>query len=674
MCGICGFTGPRADLALDAMVSALHHRGPDDDGTWWSDGASLGMARLAVLDPSPAGHQPMVTPDGAVHIVYNGEVYNFAEQRAALMASGVRFRSSSDTEVVLRLYERYGDHFVVRLRGMFALAIWDARPGPGRERLLLARDHLGIKPLLYAEAGGRLVFASEIKALLASGLIAPAIDATALRTLLTYGSVLQPRTILAGVKALPPGHRLVVEGGRVRVERYWALGLDRRVGLRGSSYPDQVDAVASVLEESARMQLVSDVPLGAFLSGGVDSSILVAVMAKALGSPVRTFSVGFAGEAHDIDESGDAERMARHLGTDHTTSIVRGTHVRDHITKIARALDQPSVDGVNSYFVSMAARRDVTVAVSGTGGDELFAGYPWFITMARDEDRLSRQPWRGLARSAIAAAARHRALDPLLRHRGGGRVHRLRRSSFVGTYGETYQIFGPVGAARLLEPGVAAAGGAGAAPHRDLAPLDELRNGSPIERVTALATRGYLTNQLLRDIDAVSMAHSLEVRVPYLDPVVVDTALSLPDVAKLGDVYGSDPYAQTYRETGAKRVLIDVGRRWLPRDFDVQRKRGFAMPFAQWMRGPLRDVLYDTLDDRVALARGLLEPRAVVAVRDRFTRGEVGWAEPWLLMMLELWCREVLDRAGPAAARAKRGLPAELVRSGVVGTLADGQP
>ena len=643
MCGICGFTGPRADDALASMVAAMHHRGPDDAGTWTSDSASLGMARLAVLDLSPAGHQPMATEDGLIRIVYNGEVYNFREERQLLEASGVRFRSTSDTEVVLRLYERHGDDFVRRLRGMFAIAIWDGRRGPGQERLVLTRDHLGIKPLLYAQVAGRLVFASELKPLIAGGLVAPRIDPVAVRMLLTYGSVVQPRTMIHGVSALPPAHRLIVERGATRIERYWSLGIDRVAGLRSRSHEEQVDHVAAVLEESARLQLVSDVPLGAFLSGGVDSSILVAVMTRALGTPVRTFSVGFAGAANDIDESGDAEQMAAFLGTVHTTSVVSGDEVRDRIADIASALDQPSVDGVNSYFVSLAARRDVTVAVSGTGGDELFAGYPWFITMVRESERAAREPWRALARSAIAAAARHRAFDGLLRRRGGGRVHRWRRGSFLGAYADTYQIFGPVGAARLVAPGLLASSGAGTPPHRDLEALDELRLASAIERVTALATRGYLTNQLLRDIDAVSMAHSLEVRVPYLDPVVADTALSLPDSAKLGDVSGADPLARTYRESGAKRVLIDVGKRWLPPAFDQQRKRGFAMPFADWLRGPLADVFADTLDPAVVRSRGVLDPSAAAGVRDRFARGATGWAEPWLLMMLELWCREVLD-------------------------------
>jgi asparagine synthase (glutamine-hydrolysing) len=623
-----------------------------------SESASLGTARLAVLDLSAAAHQPMATEDGVIRIAYNGEVYNFAEQRRILEAAGVRFRSTSDTEVVLRLYERLGDDFLVRLRGMFAVAIWDARRGPGHERLLLARDHLGIKPLVYTSAGERLVFASELKALLASGLVAPRVDPVALRMLLTYGAVVQPRTILSDVYALPPGHRLTVERGQSRIERYWSLGTDRREGLRTRPYEEQVDAVAATLEESARLQLVSDVPIGAFLSGGVDSSILVAVMTKAVGAPMKTFSVGFADEGVEIDETRDAERMARHLGTDHTTAVVTGDDVRGRINAIAAALDQPSVDGVNSYFVSLAARRGVTVAVSGTGGDELFAGYPWFIIMVQDMERRGREPWRALAESMVAAAARHPAFDGLLRRRGGGRLHWLRRAGFVGRYAETHQIFGPVGAARLLSARVAA--GAGTPPQRDLMDLDELSGGSVIERVTALATRGYLTNQLLRDIDAVSMAHSLEVRVPYLDPVVVDTALSLPDSAKLGDVGTANPYGRTYRDTGAKRVLIDVGRRWLPPDFDVQHKRGFAMPFDAWLRGPLRDVMDDALDTRSTRDRGLVDVAGVERVRDRFRRRDASWAEPWVLMMLELWCREVLDTAGRPSANNPPTRPNEV--------------
>jgi len=654
MCGICGFTGPRSDAALGRMVDAMHHRGPDDRGAATTESASLGMTRLAVIDPTDAGHQPMSTADGRLTIVYNGEVYNFAEERRLLRQHGYTFRSATDTEVVLRMYEHYGDDFLVRLRGMFALSIWDARRRPGR--LLLARDHLGIKPLVYARSGSRLVFASELKSIVASGLVPIAVDPVALRMLLTYGSVIQPRTMLRDVWALPPAHRLIVEDGGSRLERYWSLGRDRRPELRRVPYGEQVDAVAEVLEESARLQLVSDVPLGAFLSGGVDSSVLVAIMTGALGRSVDTFSVGYGGEGDAIDESGEAARMAAHLGARHTNVVVRGRDVRDRIEDIARALDQPSVDGVNSYFVSLAARRGVTVAISGTGGDELFAGYPWFITMARAAATDERQPVRAAARQWISAAARHHALDPLVGARGGGRLVRLRAGSFIGRYARTYEIFGASRAARMLAPDVARFATPGRAAHSDLAPLDELQEGSAVERVSGLATRGYLTNQLLRDIDAVSMAHSLEVRVPYLDPVVADTALSLPDDAKLGDVVarGFDEQS-TYRNSGAKRVLIDVGRRWLPPDFDLQRKRGFAMPFDRWLRGPLRDVLADALSPSAVRRRGLLSPRRVDALVGDFDRATVGWPEPWLLMMLELWCREVLDRGSAAAPLSPAG-------------------
>lgn len=645
MCGICGVWGNVPNEAVEAMVHAMRHRGPDDRGVYRDSCVALGVTRLAVVDVSPAGHQPMQNPDGKVWIAYNGEVYNFQRERKILEAKGYPFLSSSDTEVVLRMYECYGDDFLLKLRGMFALAIYDKRRGPGRERLLLARDQLGIKPLLFAWTGGTLIFASEIKALLASGLIRPRIDPVALRLLLTFGSVYQPRTMLEGIRMLLPGHRLIIEPDRESLERYWSLGINRQFHLRKQPYEVMVEEMGRVLKESVQLQLVSDVPLGAFLSGGVDSSILVALTAKEMSHRVKTFSVGFEQEGAEIDESQDARRMADFLGTDHTHVLVKGTDVRDCIRDIAKALDQPSVDGVNSYFVSLAARQGVTVAMSGTGGDELFAGYPWFIYMIMKQRQDSRGRIPTCFKSMAANFTHSPLWDPLVLTRIGGRVEKARRwSDFLSEYSYQYQIFDPLTAARLLAPELRGAAQAGRSAHHDLIGLDELTGGTTIERVTGLCLRGYTNNQLLRDIDAVSMAHSLEVRVPYLDVDMVDMALSLPDETKLGKVemfFGPDK--KTYRETGAKRILIDIGRSLLPADFDRQPKRGFGMPFEAWLKGPLRDVFLDSLSESNLTRRGLLDVQKVLDVRKRFLEGHLSWAQPWTLMMLELWCQEVLD-------------------------------
>ncbi len=605
----------------------------------------LGFARLAIIDLSAAGHQPMANPDQTIWIICNGEVYNFQSERKLLEDKGHTFVSSSDTEVVLHMYEHYGDDFLLRLRGMFALAIYDKRRGTGNERLLLARDHLGIKPLLFSRVGRRFVFASEMKALLASGLITPEIDPVALRQLLTFGSVLQPRTMLRKVKMLLPAHRLIIEHGRERLERYWSLALDRCSGLRTQPYEAVVEAVASALKESMRLHMISDVPLGAFLSGGVDSSILTAIMAQEAGHKVKTFSVGFESEGADIDESSKACQTAQFLGTDHTHVLVKGAEVRDQIEDIAAALDQPSVDGVNSYFISQAARRAVTVAVSGTGGDELFAGYPWFqamVALRQETDRQGRV--NTIVKRILAAIAQHPTLDPFLLKRGGGRLYRAReRGGFLTQYAKNYQIFGDLGAAQLLSPHLRRAAQAGRCSSHDLKMIDELSGGSVIERVTGLCLRGYTNNQLLRDIDAASMVHSLEVRVPFLDHTVVDLALSLPDNAKLnGPLSVTASEHNTYRETGAKRALIDVGRPLLPKDFDLRPKKGFAMPFAAWLKGPLKDVLMETLSDEQVCRRGLFDVKEVAATRDGFLAGRFHWSRPWLLMMFELWCRKVL--------------------------------
>ena len=659
MCGICGIWGEAGEAARDAvarMVAAMQHRGPDDHGVQELPRAVLGMSRLAVIDLSPAAHQPMATPDGRIWIVYNGEVFNFQEERRILEGKGVVFCSHSDTEVVLRMYEHYGDDFLTRLRGMFALAIHDSRGGPGNERLLLARDPLGIKPLLYAIGGERILFASEMKALLASGLLRPEIDPVGLRLLLTFGSVYQPRTILKDVVMLPPAHRLVAERDRIRTERYWSFPGAREGTKEGRRYEDAVEQLAAAMEDCVRRHLVSDVPVGAFLSGGVDSTYLVGLMARLAGGRVKTFSVGFDPGDASPDETDEAQAQAATLGTEHTRVLVRGEDVRDKLDHVVWALDQPTVDGFNSYFVSWAARQAVTVAVSGTGGDELFAGYPWFADMAKYESEAERAPIRSGLRRVLARAASARAWDGLLLTSRGSSLAALRsRASFVAAYAHEYLIYGPSGTAKVIAEDLRRDAECGRAMDADLAAHDELPEGDCVQRVSALCLRGYTCCQLLRDIDAVSMAHSLEVRVPFLDVRLLELALSFPADFKLSHPSGElDAHRATYRALGAKRILIDAGRKSgvLSDRIDLQPKRGFVMPFAQWLHGPLREPLEEALSERSVRNRGLLEPREVARLRQSFSEGAVSWAQPWLLMVLELWCRRFLDRRPEADVRS----------------------
>ncbi len=642
MCGICGIWGRPDPIRIDRMVAAMHHRGPDDSGVYVDPNISLGMTRLAVIDLNPTGHQPMSNIEQTLWIIFNGEIYNYREERSLLEKRGYKFISTSDTEVILRMYELYGDDFLLRLRGMFALAVYDKRRGQGSERLLLARDHLGIKPLLYAENGSQFIFASEIKSLLASGSVRREVDPEALRLLLTFGSVYQPKTILRDAKMLLPGHRLILEGGKLRDELYWSLGTGRRPEVGSLPYEEQVEAMREALCESVRLQMVSDVPLGAFLSGGVDSSITVAMMRSFAGHRIKTFSVGFEHEGQYIDETQDAQRTATFLGTDHHHVVIRGEDVRDRILHIALGLDQPTVDGANTYFISWAARQHVTVAVSGTGGDELFAGYPWFINMVRE----FRQP-ASLRNRLAAALARQPIFDVFTSTHWRQGLQRLRTSAgFLSRYAMQYQVYGSVGAASMLAPEFGHKSHAGKAEALDIQNIDELPNGTTLERVTALCLRGYTNNQLLRDIDSASMTHSLEVRVPYLDPVLADISLSLPDESKLFPPKAVDGVvpANTYRALGAKRILIDVGRPLLPEGFDIQPKRGFAMPFNEWLHGPLKEIYKDTLSETTVKKRGWFNPQEVNRVRDQFDRYVIDWLYPWLLMMTELWAREVLDK------------------------------
>src|SRR5258706_6874626 len=543
----------------------------------------------------------------------------------------------------MRIYDHYGDDFLLRMRVMFALAIYDLRARHAKERLLLARDYLGINPLLYDEIGSSFVFASEIKAFFASGLVEREIDAESLRLLLTYGSIYQPRTILRDVKMLLPAHRLVLENGNTRCEKYWSLGVNRRPEIGSLAYPDQVEAVSAALQESVRLQMISDVPLGAFLSGGVDSSILVAMMSRHSAQRVKTFSVGFESEGASIDESNEALVTAAHLGTDHTHVLVTGRDLAEHIERIPSALDQPSVDGVNSYFVSIAARRGVTVSISGTGGDELFAGYPWFLNMAH-HPWLSRQDAGWVVVRALSELAQNSALDGLMHTRLKYLLSKLRqRGGFLAQYAQEYQIFGSLGTTGILSRDIQAQVHVGRSEALDLLSIDELEHGTSVERVSALCLRGYTANQLLRDIDAVSMSHSLEVRVPYLDHLLVDLALSLPDSTKIGKPTGLPETERSYRDSGAKRILIDVGRQYLPENFDLQPKRGFGMPFDAWMKGPIRKIFMEAVSEERVRARGWFAPSEVTRVKNQFLKGDLAWPRPWLLMITELWASSLLS-------------------------------
>ena len=320
MCGICGVIGMRDHESVSRMVAALHHRGPDGRGQFDAPRASIGMTRLAIQDPSPNGNQPMANDDQSIWIVYNGELYNAVSERIHLEAKGYSFRSTGDTEVVLKLYQEHGNACLTRLQGIFALAIVDLRGGPGREKYLLARDAMGVKPLLYAKTKGGIVFASEIKALLECGTVERRIEPRAVRSLLLRGSVYQPLSIIKGVQIIPPAHALVIERGQSRLEKFWSFEPQKYRELSNLDYAQQVRQMRTLLADTVKAQLVSDVPIGAFLSGGVDSASLVALMAAYAGERVKTFSVGFGEELAAIDESKDAHRIAAHLGTNHRSN------------------------------------------------------------------------------------------------------------------------------------------------------------------------------------------------------------------------------------------------------------------------------------------------------------------------------------------------------------------
>jgi asparagine synthase (glutamine-hydrolysing) len=583
------------------MVEAMHHRGPDDQGQEGFDFFEFGATRLAIQDISAAGHQPMANDAKTVWVAYNGELYNAPTRRDELEKTGQRFFSNSDTEVVLRLYERYGENCLNMLDGIFALAIYDLRDNPQNPKVLLARDHLGVKPLLFYRGDRVLIFASEMKALLASGMVPRRLNPEAFSNLLYYGSVTQPHTMIRDVQMLPPAHLMKIEDGRVSVRRYWRLATDRRSDLSALNYQEQVAALGSLLDETVRSQMIADVPVGAFLSGGVDSATLVAIMARAGSSPIKTFSLGHADAAGaEPSELPMAAKFADHLGTDHHEIRVTGKQVLDDFDNIVDAMDQPSVDGLNTYLVSKQAAKEVKVVISGTGGDDLFMGYPWHASMLASQGRAEN------------------FLDE----------YDVESSKFHSTFSdqESWAVINPV-----LHPVL------DRHPKKMLLHIDELPNADPVERLTALTLRGYTANQLLRDIDAMSMAHALEVRVPYLDRRIVDASLSLPVHSKIAREVPKNPMEQSYREAGIKKILIDIARPYLPEDFDNVKKQGFGMPLKQWTQGPLRDLVLESFSPERIARVGIYDPKTMEMVRSHFHRERLGGFRTWLLLVTQHW-------------------------------------
>ncbi len=631
MCGIVGIVARNAPVPeelLEKATRSLAHRGPDDHGTVILRvtqpepvEVGLGNRRLAILDLSPLGHQPMQDPATGNWIVHNGEIYNFRAVRSRLEGEGVHFASQSDTEVVLKAYARWGEHCLEQFRGMFAFALWDAR----RQRLLIARDPLGIKPLYYHASERYFLFSSEVRTLLGTGLIRPQLDAPAVWNYLAFGSVYEPDTLITGVSALPPGHYLTWEQGTQKIAEYWNLAppdVPARVAKSARAAEEQLHAT---IDESVRMQLVSDVPVGVFLSGGIDSSSLVGILSRS-GVRPSTFSIVFQEE--DFSEAEHSRAVARLFNTDHHEITASQQDVLEAIPAALRAMDQPTMDGINTYFVSQKTRAaGVKVALSGLGGDELFGGYSSFHTVPRMErfkTLWARAPrfLRGSTAAAFAVLAapsdQNRKLTALIQ--GNGRV--------LHPYYLSRMLFAPQQRTSLM-PAITDAGR-----HRADASLRQTLHETvdldPVNRVSYLEARCYMLNTLLRDSDFMSMAHGLEVRVPLLDDQIARGAMALPGSRKVG---GPTP----------KRLLVDALQGSLPESIVRRPKRGFTLPFEHWMRDALRPEI------ELALAKisdgpvgELLNPAAARHVWNQFLRGETSWSRPWSLFVLERWCQQNL--------------------------------
>ena len=639
MCGICGIVNAApGSIDRDALTRAnnlIRHRGPDDEGYYVDDRAGLAMRRLSIIDLS-TGHQPISNPDDTAWIVFNGEIYNFQELRPPLVKSGYPFKTRTDTEVVLALYERYGLAFVTRLRGMFALAIWDKR----KDRLVLARDRIGKKPIVYAQGPGSLAFASELRCLFEFGL-SRELEPKSIDLFLSLQYIPSPLTVYKHAKKLPPAHLLVYEKGSVRVQRYWDLPLGEPSPITRPAEAEE--KIREKLTEAVRLRMISDVPLGAFLSGGIDSSIVVAIMSRLSERPVKTFSIGF--EEAEFSELGYARAVAKRYGTEHTEFVVKA-EMADVLPKLAWHYGEPYADAsaLPSYYVARETRKFVTVALNGDGGDENFAGYiryfamkaaklwdvipvPLRRAMAAAAERLPDGPaplslfWRGkrFMRSVAFAdiAARHLKMICYFSDEDKQGLYSREMLARLGAASE-----GELSAARrYLEDAFARAKG------EDF-----------VNRLLYADTMTYLPECLMTKMDIATMANSLEGRSPFLDHELMELVFRMPGDWKLKGLRGH------------KWILKRAFKDYLPKEILSRGKMGFGIPLGPWFRGRLKDYWADRVLSGKALSRGYFREEALKRIFDEHQSGrrDHGY-RMWALLMLELWHQECIDKAAGAA-------------------------
>ena len=625
MCGITGWanldarTRPPegADELLRSMCDRMTHRGPDSEGYLVDDGVALGMRRLAIIDLL-TGEQPVFSEDRSIAVVLNGEIYNYCELRDDLEARGHTFRSASDTEVLPHLYEEYGRDMVQHLNGMFAFALWDDE----RRRLFIARDRFGEKPLYWGVFNRTLLFASEPKVLLAHPAVRPDLNLDALRQYLSFDYVPAPLSIYDGINKLPAAHHLTLEDGRIEVKRYWQLSYKLRAPV--PTVTEAASQLRDLLEDSVRMRLVSDVPLGVLLSGGIDSSMVTALAVRASSETVKTFSIAFA--EGSFDESQYARRVAQFLGTDHHEERFSATLAANLVGEIGAWMDEPMSDPslVPTYLLSRFTRKHVTVALGGDGGDEIFAGYPMYFghRMARAYEMIPRRLRTGFVEplvNALPVKTKNLSFD-----------YRARRFIAASHYDEVarhhvwFGSFTPDDQDALLTNDVKQASDADI--YRDARRMfAECDSTDLTECMQSLDTQLYLAEDILTKVDRASMAVSLEVRAPYLDPRVAEFAASLPSRYKL---HG---YTSKY-------ILKKAAKDMVPSFVWRRGKKGFGVPFAKWLKAELRPLARDLLSPERLRRGGLFNPEYVARLQDEHEHGVANHRKLlWTLLSFELW-------------------------------------